>query len=269
MTSSILYTTDYRLLVVLLFGGIILFYFLGLSVLLRKVRRSPAFEPSGMGPFEGAMLGLISLLLAFTFSTAASYYNSRREELINETNAIGTAVFRADLYPDSIRRQFRQDFKKYVNARIRYYQAGTDPGEIAQSIDEANAISQRLWDRTATISKLDGSPTKSMQMIPAIGDIIDAVSSREEARVARIPGSILWLLFTLCMAGSFIVGYASKSKKADWVVPLSYSLVTVMTIYLIMDLDRPRYGIINTKTTHRNMYNLLESLEDVKTIPGK
>ena len=96
-------------------------------------------------------------------------------------------------------------------------------------------------------------------MIPAVNNMIDAVSSREEARNAHIPESILWLLFILCITGSFIVGYASKSKKADWIILFSYSLMTVMTVYLILDLDQPRHGIINTSSTHQNMYNLLNS----------
>jgi len=90
----------------------------------------------------------------------------------------------------------------------------------------------------------------------------DAMGSREEARTAHVPESILWLLFTLCLAGSFIVGYASKSKKADWIILLSYSLITVMTIYVILDLDQPRSGVINTRSTHQNMYNLLNSFQE-------
>jgi hypothetical protein len=92
-----------------------------------------------------------------------------------------------------------------------------------------------------------------MQMIPVVNDMIDAAGSREEARKVHVPESILWLLFTLCFTGSFIVGYASKTKKADWIILLSYSLMTIMTIYIILDLDQPRRGMINTDSTHQNM----------------
>lgn len=101
-----------------------------------------------------------------------------------------------------------------------------------------------------------------MQMVPAVNDMMDAMSAREEARNTHVPESILFLLLTLCLAGSFIVGYASKSKDPDWIILLSYSFIMVMTIYLILDLDQPRKGIINTSVTHQNMYNLMDSFKE-------
>ena len=88
------------------------------------------------------------------------------------------------------------------------------------------------------------------------------MSKREEARKKHVPESILWLLFLLCLTGSFIVGYASKSKKIDYVILCTYSLMTVMTIYFILDLDRPRRGIITTSPAHENIYGLLNYFQD-------
>ncbi len=261
----ILYSADCLLLPALLFIDIILFYFVGLKVANYKSKKNAANQSSGLGPFEGAMLGLISLLLAFTFNKSASYYDTRRELLVHESNCIGTVLLRSDLYPDSIREAFRSDVKDYIAVRIQYYEAGDD--EIQTALQKASVISERIWNRAAMVSQKDGSVVKSMQMIPAVNDMIDAVSSREEARRAHVPEPILWLLFLLCLAGSFIVGYASKSKKADWIILLSYSVMMVMTVYLILDLDQPRKGIINTNSTHENMYNLLNSFKqnEVKT----
>jgi hypothetical protein len=245
----------------LLFVCIVLCYFLGLSVLRYRIKRNPAHEPSGIGAFEGALLGLIALLLAFTFNMSASHFDTRRAVLINETNAIGTALLRCDLYPDSIREAMRADFKSYITSRIDYYEAGRDEVKIKQSLQQAGAISGRIWSRTALISQQEGSATKSMQMIPAVNAMIDAVSTREEARKAHVPESILWLLLMLSLTGSFVVGYASKSQKTDWIILLSYSLMMVMTIYLILDLDQPRFGIINLNTTHQNMQDLIEAFK--------
>ena len=253
-------SANFFVLPILLFIGIILFYFIGLKLSQFRKKKNPEYEPSGIGPFEGAMLGLISLLLAFTFNKSASYYDTRRELLIHETNCIGTVLLRADLYPDSVREAFRKDLKEYIESRIRYYEIDDNENEIKIALHDANSISERIWNRAAIIAQKNEVVIKSMQMIPAVNDMIDAVSLREEARTVHVPESILSLLFILCLLGSFIVGYASKSKKADWVILLSYSLITVMTIYLILDLDQPRHGIINTNSTHKNMRNLLSTL---------
>ena len=182
--------------------------------------------------------------------------------LVGEGNDIGTALFRSALYPDSIKVAFRNDFKEYILARNAYYEAGTDEESIQLSLGKAGNISMRIWESAATLSQLPGDPTRSMQMIPAINNMIDALSKREEARMKRVPEAILWLLFLLCVTGSFIVGYAGKSRKIDVVVLGTYSLMTVMTIYLILDLDRPRRGIITTSSAQGNIRGLLNYFQE-------
>lgn len=257
-----LYTMPAPLLAGILFVGIIFFYVLGLRAMQLMKKKNPSYTPDGIGPLEGAVLGLLSLLLAFTFNQSASHYDVRRDLLVGESNDIGTALFRSALYPDSLKMAFRSDFKDYIKARIAYHEAGTDEEKILSTLQEASGISTRIWQRASTISQWPGDPTRSMQMIPAINTMIDAMSKREEARKKLVPESILWLLFLLSVTGSFIVGYASKSRKIDYVILCTYSLMTVMTIYFILDLDRPRRGIITTHEAHENIYGLLDYFPD-------
>jgi surface polysaccharide O-acyltransferase-like enzyme len=93
-------------------------------------------------------------------------------------------------------------------------------------------------------------------MIPALNDMIDVVTSRDSARLARVPDPIFWLLIILTLLGSLIIGYSKKEKKNDWIVLSIYSLMTVITIYTIIDLDRPRQGIIKTDTAHQKIIEL-------------
>ena len=264
-----LYHTPAPLITVILFVGIILSYLLGLRTMRRRKSQDPSYISDGMGPLEGAVLGLLSLLLAFTFNQSASHYDTRRDLVVQEGNDIGTALFRSALYPDSVRLAFRQDFKDYIPARIAYYDAGTDENKIFSALKEANSVSLRIWRRASILSQQPGDPTRSMQMIPAVNSMIDAVSNREEARKKRVSESILWLLFALCLTGSFIVGYSSKSGKTDYVVLCTYSLMTIMTIYVILDLDRPRRGIITTRAAHDNISSLMDYFQDDGVGSGK
>ncbi|MGI8583382.1 MAG: hypothetical protein ACR2KX_14370 [Chitinophagaceae bacterium] len=126
MTNSFLYNTPAVLIAFLLFAGIIIFHIFGFKVITYQKKKNPEFITTGLGPLEGALLGLLSLLLAFTFNKAASNYDTRRAFLVQESNDIGTALLRCDLYPDSIRQQLRKYFKDYITARIGYYEAGSD-----------------------------------------------------------------------------------------------------------------------------------------------
>jgi hypothetical protein len=249
------------LLAGILFLMTIVAHLVGLRIRLIRAKRDGGVQPAGLGPLEGALLGLISLLLAFTFNQSAGDYSVHRDLMVTESNAVETALWRADLYPDSLRRAFRHDFKAYLLARVEYYEAGTDEEAIREARKKSSEISGRIWERARRASLNPESALRSSQMIPAINSIIDAEVRREDARRRHIPDPILWLLFGLCVVGSFIVGYANASRKIDWVILLSYSVMTVMTIYVILDLDRPRRGLIETSGAHQNMINLLEELK--------
>lgn len=256
-----LYFVPALLLAAGLFLGINLSYMAGLKVRNYRIAHDPGFEPTGLGPLEGALLGLLSLLLAFTFNQSASDFATHRDLLVTESNAIETAIWRADLYPDSLRALFRADFKEYIASRIDYYEARTDEDRIRASRQRAEVTASRIWRRAADASRLSGESLRSSQMLPAINAIIDAEARREDARRGHVPDPILALLFGLCLAGSFIVGYANKSRKIDWVVLLSYSLMTVMTVYIILDLDRPRRGLIETSAAHQNLITIYQELQ--------
>src|SRR4028119_1915385 len=114
-----------------LFVCIIFFYLTGVGLASYQKKINPEAKAEGVGPLEGALLGLLALLLSFTFNMSASRYDTRRALLIQEANSISTVLSCADLYPDSSRREFRKDLQQYVEARIRYYNAGIAIGRAS------------------------------------------------------------------------------------------------------------------------------------------
>ncbi|HEV8080035.1 MAG TPA: hypothetical protein VGP43_04935 [Chitinophagaceae bacterium] len=257
MSNSFLYNIPAFLIAVFLFAGILVFHILGFKIIKYQKNKDPEFSTAGIGPLEGALLGLISLLLAFTFNKSAANHDNRNGLLLQEANDIEAALLRADLYPDSIRKQFRNEFKEYIISRIDYYKANRNTKKIQQELDKADSISTLIWQQASKLSQQTSADNRSIQMIPAVNNMIDTMSKREVSRVSHVPESILWLLFLLIVAGSFIVGYATNANKINWIVIFVYSLMIVMTVYLILDLDRPRRGIINSDNMHHNMERLL------------
>ncbi|MBA3674587.1 MAG: hypothetical protein H0W75_06460 [Chitinophagaceae bacterium] len=262
MSNSFLYNIPVIIIALFLFAFIILFYIFGFYTIRYQKKKDPRFITTGIVPMESALLGLLSLLLAFTFDNSAANHNTRNALLLQEADDIGTALLRSDLYPDSIRQQFRKEFKEYIITRIDYYKAKRDAVKIQVALKNADLISTKIWQHASAISQQSPLDNQSIQMIPAINNMIDTMNKREVSRASHVPESILWLLFLLAMAGSFIVGYASNSKKINWIVIFVYSFMTVMTVYLILDLDRPRRGIINTDNMHLNMEKLLDAFKN-------
>jgi hypothetical protein len=254
--ASILSGTPTFIIAFALFIGIFIFYLAGVRLGNYQKKNNPDAKAEGVGPLEGALLGLLALLLSFTFSMSASRYDTRRLLLIKEANDIGTVVLRSDMYPDSIHREFKKDLQQYLETRIAYYNAGSDEVKMSKALTDATIISDRIWQRATRLSKGSSATIPHSLMIPALNDMIDVVTSRDSARLARVPDPIFWLLIILTLLGSLIIGYSKKEKKNDWIVLSIYSLMTVITIYTIIDLDRPRQGIIKTDTAHQKIIEL-------------
>src|SRR5215475_2297124 len=65
----------------------------------RRRRREDGKE-APLGTMVGATLGLLAFILAFTFGLAAERFNTRRQILLDEANAIGTPYLRAGMLPE-------------------------------------------------------------------------------------------------------------------------------------------------------------------------
>jgi hypothetical protein len=250
-----MYTTPLSIIVSFLLLGVILFYLAGVRIGHYRLIHSPESKADGIGSLEGALLGLLALLLSFTFGMAGSRYDARRTLIVQESNDIGTVILRADLYSDSVRAQLKQDLQKYVEKRIVYFEAVEDEA-INQARIEAEKISSGLWKKVITLSKESPNVVRDNQMISALNAMIDIVNSRDASRLAIVPNTITYLLFALTLFGSFIIGYSRKTKKHDWIIVALYSLMTVMTLYTILDLDRPRRGFIQTQGPHEKIKEL-------------
>ncbi|HLO81426.1 MAG TPA: hypothetical protein VK166_10725 [Chitinophagaceae bacterium] len=229
----------------------IMMVFFWIGIMVRKKRKRITDE-SGLGAVEGALLGLLALLLGFTFSLSNSRYDSRLKVVIEEANDIGTAVLRADLYPDSIRDAFRAEFKNYVDARIEFFDAGKDIERVKLAMDSTTAIQNRLWNIAATLGRDRDNLHRTSQMIPALNAMIDVTTTRTALTLAKVPDLIIFLLFMLCFTSSFMLGYSNGSKN-DWVVTMIFAVMVGITIFTILDLDRPRTGVITMDQVNDNI----------------
>jgi len=256
MNTSVLYQTPTAIIVALLFILMLVFNRMGFVIHRKQIQKNPESASEGLGPIEGSLLGLLALLLSFAFGMLASRFDARKQTIVQEANDIGTAVLRADLYPDSIRNVLRADFKDYVDARIAYYNSGADAVANAIALTNSTKYSDKIWATVVQQAQDKENTLRSQQMIPAVNNMIDSVSTVEAARNATVPDSIFWFLFLLIITASLIVGYSSNSKKINHVIVSGFALMTVLTVFLIMDLDRPRRGVINTEGARQNIIAL-------------
>jgi hypothetical protein len=251
------------LVAIVIFFLIIIFNWLGF-VFRKKQMRDPSFaEPAGASIIESSLLGLTALLVAFTFSMAASKFEKRREIIVEEANHIGTAILRCDLYPDSIRSLLRADFHQYVEARIASYEVSDDEQKMRTALDTAAFYSGRIWKRVAALAHDEpGNRVRYNQMIPALNNMIDIVATRTEGSKAKVPRLILWVVLLFSLLSAFLSGYGNKAKRQNFLMIGAFAFMTTVSLYLIMELDRPKQGLINLDVSEQTMLDLRKMFEE-------
>ena len=104
-----------------LFLGMLILLEVGRRIGARRLAEDPEGAEAGVGTVEGAVFALLGLLIAFTFSGAASRVDTRRQLIVEETNNIGTAYLRLDLLPVEALPGLREKFRLYVDTRLEVY----------------------------------------------------------------------------------------------------------------------------------------------------
>jgi hypothetical protein len=235
---------------------IILFNWLGHYYRRRQLKKYPGVEPGHLGAIEGALLGLLTLMLAFSYGIAATRYEVGRQLIVDESKIFTVAVHRCDLYPDSIRNKLRNGFKNYVESRIIYFTAGIDEDRIAVTLKEGNQSLERIRKELIAVPQNQDNHFHSLLMIPALDNVEDVAISSEAARLSKLPQIILWMLLIMTVACSFLVGFVNTGNRKNLIMVAAFALMTTAAFYLVIELDHPRQGLINLDVEIQNIINL-------------
>jgi hypothetical protein len=211
-----------------------------------------------IGVIQGAALGMLGLLLGFTFSMAVERYNHRRELVLQEANDIWTTWLRASLLPDSHPHAVREVLRDYVDLRLRAHEALRDPAVMTKGLERSALIQSTLWQH-AEASAREAPNDITATFVEAVNDLIDTGKERLSEGRHRIPAGVWIILLVVAGVGCYTSGYGSGSEGVrsgftGALLPLLLSMV----IMLIFDLTNERHGII--VTTQQPLIDLQNSI---------
>jgi hypothetical protein len=191
------------------------------------------------------MLGLLALIIGFTFAMALSRFEARRVAVLNEAIAIGTTALRARLLPEPHRTDILKLLKEYVQIRVDVVQSDPSMAELRTVVDRSNAIQEALWQHAKAIVAKDNSMVPTGLFIQTLNEMIDDQEKRLAAFRNRVPNVVLLGLFGIAAIAGGFAGYASglDPKRNRLPVYIMGFLVSAV-ILLIFDLDRPGSGFI-------------------------
>jgi hypothetical protein len=190
----------------------------------------------------GAILTLLGLIIGFTFSMAVSRYDLRKTYEEAEANAIGTEFVRTDLLPGPDAARVRVLLTRYVDLRIRDYEA-RDKAESQQLKDQTEQLQAQLWSAVRNPATAQPSPLTALA-VGGMNDVLNAQGYTQAAWWNRIPRSAWWLMAAIAVVSCTLVGYGAQAFKAEayfiWVLPMVISIA----FFLIADIDSPRGGLV-------------------------
>jgi hypothetical protein len=244
-----------------LFFGMLVLFEAGRRIGKHGLGRDSDGVAKGTGPAEAAVFGLLGLLLAFTFSGAASRFEARRHLVTEEANAIGTAYLRIDLLPRDMQPEMRQLFRRYLDARIAIYRQAQDATDRRARLAEIAALQNKMWATAIAASPGDTAGHVARVLLPALNQLIDITTTRATATQNHPPRIIFILLASLCLVSAALVGYITcTTARRNWFSMLILAISMSLTFYVILDLENPRLGLIRIDGADQVLITLRESI---------
>jgi hypothetical protein len=191
---------------------------------------------------ETASLGLLALLLGFSFSLVASRFDSRRQVIVREANAISTAYLGAELLAEPHRSELQAMLRRYVVTRIRAYDLGTLAA--ADAAIRSKEIQDTLWKREIVAAHDERVPVVFATAVArALSEVNDSSEAAVSAFENKMPASIMRLLFAIAFIATWIAGYCNGVRgKRLLLVLFVQPLLIALVITVIADMDEPFRG---------------------------
>lgn len=210
-----------------------------------------------VGAIVASILGLVALVLGFTFSVVAARFDDRRTGVLEEANAIGTTFLRTSFLPESQKLESARLLREYVDVRLEGVQ---ESGYTAQAVARSEILQTELWAQAEAAARLAPGSITTGLYIQSLNEVIDMHATRLLAVRSRIPLALWGALCFLAMLGMAAVGYQSAltaSRRSPAMLALVLAFSTVL--YLITDLDRSQEGLL--RVSQQPMFDLQRSIQ--------
>jgi hypothetical protein len=246
-----------------LFLGMLVCSEIGRRIGAARLAREPERRGRDGGAAEAGVFGLLGLLIAFTFSGAASRFEDRRQLIAEEANAIGTAYLRVDLLPGDAQPAIRDLFRQYTSLRATVYRNTGDLEAVVARLADGAVLQQEIWATASAASRLTEAPPQAMMLLlPAVNEMIDITTTRATATETHPPLVIFSLLGGLCLIGALLVGHGTAPGKGrSWFHPVIFAAILSLTVYVIVDLEYPRLGLIRIDAADQALLDLRNSMQ--------
>lgn len=216
-----------------------------------------AKEARSYGPVEAGVFSLLALLIAFTFGDAMTRWEMRRQLMVQEANVIGEVYMRTDLLDGDARQALRSLMQEYVDARIAFYEAlHKTESPLSESL-RVERLQDSIWRTSFAAAHGEQSNTTQLLLLPSLNRMMDITTTRAAITRAHPPTVIYFLLSILALSCALVAGYGIGMHARRSVVHMvAFALATSFSIWVIMELEFPRRGLVRLDAKDQLLHEL-------------
>jgi hypothetical protein len=248
---------------VLLLLGMLILLEAGRRLGVRRHAKESEGERDRLGTVEGAVFALFGLLVAFTFSGAALRFNEKRMLIADEVNTIGTAYLRLHLVPREAQLALQELFRQYVDSRLETYRRLPDSQAAELEMAKSKTLQDEIWAGAVAATKLPNSHSDAGKLLlPALNSMIDIATTRTMVLQMHPPKIIYFLLFGLGLICALLAGYRmAGDRHRNWLHILAFTMITAIVVYVILDIEYPRAGLITLENSDQLLVQVRRSMK--------
>lgn len=254
---------DQTVLFLIMFAAFLAALDIGFRIGRRQRKGADESFKKHVGALETSVLGMLALLVGFSFAMSISRFDMRKQLVRDEANAIGTTYLRGRLLPDPPREEVLQLLRDYVDTRLAFFAAGADRDAIdAANVDSAR-IQQRLWSTAIVLANQDPRSVPTGLFIQSLNDVIDNQEKRLQALENHVPQTVFALVFLVAFLGLGFIGHrCGLDGDRRWKSNALLALMITVALIVVVDLDRPRRGLI--RVSQSSILRVREAIQPVR-----
>ena len=210
-----------------------------------------------------AILGLMALVVAFTFNGAAGRLDLRERLMLTEANTISAAITAINYVNPEDQPGLRATLGVYLDKRMALYTDVFNKNNLAEKQQAVDVIFATLnAEALAAVQKVSSEKRAlANDLVRKVNDLTSAYDNQRQAMWMH-PPKIIWIsLFALVLIGSFLAGYKSGlSKRKERFLTMLFALLMSFAVYLILSLEFPLLGHVNLDAFNNEFVRLHDAL---------
>jgi len=245
-----------------LFAGMLAFQELGWRYGRQARVAAEHRQRDGAGLLDNAVFALLGLLIGFTFNGATSRFDHRRELIGKEANTIGTAWMRIDILPRHLQDSVRVPFRRYVDTLLASYNKRTFTSDVIREPPEVARLEDETWSQAVKACNTKEGEMARVLLLPSLNEMFDAVQEERFARRIHPPAAIFVALGVTALAAALLAGFAiAMSGERDWIHRIGIAMVISLAVYVILEMEFPRLGLIRVGTADKALVELRATMK--------